>query len=167
MFPRKWAFCLVATVHVQVIKSGLCSLFFLHRLQAILKQQFLVQFICSRWFLSCHTRHQLLERPLSVVFMDQQNFFNGIWLEAHLVELTQQVQELLGLNTEVLELHRPCQRENVKSSRPVHGSCAPYLCLAVLKHLESFFNLSNVVTQLTQVVTGHQVTQNLQTEKCF
>ncbi len=51
---------------------------------------------------SRHTHHQLLQRPFSVVFMDQQHFFDGVLLEAHLIELTQQVKELLRLKRKTL-----------------------------------------------------------------
>jgi len=46
-----------------------------------------------------------------------------------------------------------------------HGGalCTSYLCFTVLKHLQSLFYQSRIITQLTQMVTGHQVTQDLQT----
>lgn len=40
-----------------------------------------------------------------------------------------------------------------------------HLRFAVLKHLKSLFYLSRIITQLTQVVAGHQVTQDLQKHK--
>lgn len=52
--------------------------------------------------LSCHTHHQLLQCPFSVVFMDQQHFLDDILLEAHLIELIQQMKELLSLNRKTL-----------------------------------------------------------------
>ena len=55
--------------------------------------------------LSGHTHHQLLERPLSVVLVHQQNFFDGILLEAHLIELTEKVQELLRLHGKKFLFH--------------------------------------------------------------
>lgn len=37
------------------------------------------------------------------------------------------------------------------------------LCFTVLEHLQSLFYLGHIITQLTQMVTCHQVTQDLQT----
>lgn len=36
-----------------------------------------------------------------------------------------------------------------------------YLCFTVLKHLQSLFYLSHIVTQLTQMVASYQVPQDL------
>lgn len=47
---------------------------------------------------SGHAHHQLLQRALSVVFMDQQHLFDGVRVEAHLIELIQKVEEFLSLD---------------------------------------------------------------------
>lgn len=44
-----------------------------------------------------HARHEFFKSLLAVVFMDEQHLFDGALLEAHLIELSQEVQELRSL----------------------------------------------------------------------
>lgn len=46
---------------------------------------------------SCHVHHQFLQGPLPVVVMDQQNFLDGALLEAHLIELLEEIEKLFRL----------------------------------------------------------------------
>lgn len=41
--------------------------------------------------------HEFLESPFMVIFMNKQHFFDCTLLEAHLIELSQQSQELCSL----------------------------------------------------------------------
>lgn len=54
-----------------------------------------------------HACHELLKSPLTVIFMNKQHFFDCALLEAHLIKLSQQAQELSSLEKEdiVLLLH--------------------------------------------------------------
>lgn len=44
-----------------------------------------------------HARHELLQRPLAVIFVNEQHFFDCVLLEAHLIKLVQKAQELGSL----------------------------------------------------------------------
>lgn len=46
---------------------------------------------------SSHMCHEFLESPFMVIFMNKQHFFDCTLLEAHLIELSQQSQELCSL----------------------------------------------------------------------
>lgn len=54
-----------------------------------------------------HACHELLKSSLTVIFMNKQHFFDCTLLEAHLIKLSQQAQELSSLEKEdiVLLLH--------------------------------------------------------------
>ena len=47
--------------------------------------------------MSRHVRHQFLQGPLAMVAVDQQNLLDDVLLEAHLVELVQEIQKLFRL----------------------------------------------------------------------
>lgn len=44
-----------------------------------------------------HACHEFFERPLPVIFMNKQHFFDCTLLEAHLIKLSQKTQELSSL----------------------------------------------------------------------
>jgi len=48
-------------------------------------------------FCLSYAGHEFFESPLAVIFMAQQHFFDRIGLEAHLIKLSQETQELSSL----------------------------------------------------------------------
>lgn len=48
-------------------------------------------------FCLSHACHEFFERPLTVIFMNKQHFFDCTLLEAHLIKLSQKTQELSSL----------------------------------------------------------------------
>lgn len=48
-------------------------------------------------FYLSHAGHEFFKSPLTVIFMNEQHFFDCTLLEAHLIKLSQKAQELGSL----------------------------------------------------------------------
>lgn len=85
--------------------------------------------------LSCYTHHQLLQCPFPMVFVDEQHFFDGILLEAHLIELIKQVQKLLRLSQQNFRIISSTNSNSQNQSLITNGCTMPWnVCVLPLPH---------------------------------